>query len=64
MYGSAGMPVVLDDAFGRLDDDRLRSMLRVLAKAAEKHQIFLFCCTNREEALLRESGIPFTTLEL
>ena len=64
MYGSAGMPMVLDDAFGRLDDDRLRSMLRVLAKAAEKHQVFLFCCTNREEALLRESGIPFTTLEL
>lgn len=64
MYGSAGMPMVLDDAFGRLDDDRLRAMLRVLALAAEKHQIFLLCCTEREEKLLKEAGIAYTSMTL
>jgi uncharacterized protein YhaN len=64
MYGSAGMPMVLDDAFGRLDDDRLCSMLRVLAKASEKHQIFLLCCTDREESFLQKAGIAYTPLTL
>ncbi len=64
LYGSSGMPMVLDDAFGRLDDARLLSMLRVLSAAATKHQIFLFCCTHREETMLTQAGLPYTRMTL
>ena len=63
-YEGAGMPLVLDDAFGRLDDHRLTAMLKVLSAAAEKHQIFLLCCTDREETTLQKLGTKYTALEL
>ena len=61
-YEGAGMPLVLDDAFGRLDDHRLTAMLKVLSAAAEKHQIFLLCCTDREETTLQKLGTKYTAL--
>ena len=61
-YEGAGMPLVLDDAFGRLDDHRLTAMLKVLSAAAEKHQIFLLCCTDREETTLQKLGAKYTAL--
>lgn len=63
-YEGAGMPLVLDDAFGRLDDGRLTAMLKVLSAACEKHQIFLLCCTDREETTLQQLGTKYTALEL
>ncbi len=63
-YEGAGMPLVLDDAFGRLDDDRLKAMLKVLALAGEKHQIFLLCCTSREEDTLKKLGAEYTALAI
>lgn len=61
-FGGAGMPLILDDAFGRLDDDRLAAMLKILSAAGEKHQIFLFCCTSREEQALKKLGTAYTPL--
>lgn len=61
-YEGAGMPLVLDDAFGRLDDHRLTAMLKVLSATAEKHQIFLLCCTDREETTLQKLGTKYTAL--
>ena len=58
------MPLILDDAFGRLDDGRLTAMLKVLSAACEKHQIFLLCCTNREEDALNKLGRAYTALAL
>lgn len=62
LFAGAGMPFVLDDAFGRLDDKRLACMLQVLAEAAKKQQILLFCCTEREKELLERAGLPYTAL--
>jgi len=39
-----GMPVVLDDALGYTDPDRLRLMGAVLARAAKECQIVIFTC--------------------
>lgn len=64
LYGGAGMPFVLDDAFGRLDDMRLKHVLRVLSAASAKHQILLLCCTAREEETLQSMGLPFCTLQI
>lgn len=60
LFGGEGMPVVLDDAFGRLDDRRLEDTMRVLGGAAEKHQLLLLCCTDREETALRRAGVAFS----
>ncbi len=40
-----GTPLVLDDALGYTDPDRLRLMGAVLAKAAKECQIIIFTCT-------------------
>lgn len=59
LFGGAGMPIVLDDAFGRLDDKRLEDTMRVLGEAAKQHQLLLLCCTDREETALRRANVPF-----
>jgi uncharacterized protein YhaN len=39
-----GTPLILDDALGYTDPDRLRLMGAVLAKAAKECQIVIFTC--------------------
>ncbi len=58
LFDGEGMPLVLDDAFGRLDDERLENAMRVLGKAAERHQFLLLCCSDREEQALARAGVP------
>ncbi len=62
LFGGAGMPMILDDAFGRLDDSRLEHTLRLLGAAAEKHQLLLLCCTDREQRALERVGVPYRLL--
>lgn len=62
LFDGAGMPILLDDAFGRLDDRRLEDTMRVLGASAELHQVLLLCCTDREEAALRNANVPYTRL--
>lgn len=64
LFGGAGMPAVLDDAFGRLDDRRLEDTMRILGEAAEKHQLLLLCCTDREEAALQNAGVSFRQVSM
>lgn len=59
LYGELQMPLLLDDTFGRLDDERLRSTLCMLGEAAETHQLLLLCCTTREKDMLERQGIPY-----
>ena len=59
LFDGAGMPIVLDDAFGRLDDTRLKDTMRVLGEAAKQHQLLLLCCTDREEIALQQAGVTY-----
>lgn len=63
LFGGNGVPMVLDDAFGRLDDARLASALSLLAEAAKRHQLLLLTCTDREEACMKANGISYHKLE-
>ena len=44
-------PLVLDDAFVRFDDRRLKNILALLQQMAQQRQILLFTCQGREKAL-------------
>ena len=43
------LPLILDDALVRFDDDRLRSAVEVLRQEAERKQVILFTCHSREQ---------------
>lgn len=45
-------PLVLDDAFVRFDDIRLRAALDILREEAQRKQVILFTCQSREKELL------------
>lgn len=45
-------PLVLDDAFVRFDDTRLKAVLEILREASGRRQVILFTCQNREKELL------------
>ena len=47
-------PLVLDDAFVRFDDDRLKETLKLLKRSGESRQVILFTCQSREQKLLEE----------
>lgn len=47
-------PLILDDAFAFYDDKRLANALKLLKKEAEKRQILVFTCQNREAQILSE----------
>ena len=46
------LPIMLDEAFAYFDNERLRNVLEYLAKEYSDHQILIFTCSNREEAIL------------
>ncbi|AKJ64774.1 ATP-binding protein [Kiritimatiella glycovorans] len=52
-----GMPLVLDDALGYTDPDRLRLMGAVLAKAAKNCQIVIFTCVPERYAHIGEANV-------
>ena len=45
-------PLVLDDAFVRFDDTRLKAAMEVLRETAETKQVILFTCQSREKNAL------------
>ena len=47
-------PLVLDDAFVRCDDDRLREILKLLTQSGQEKQVILFTCQSREEKIMEE----------
>ena len=47
-------PLVLDDAFVRFDDDRLKEILKLLKQSGEEKQVILFTCQSRERKIMEE----------
>ena len=43
------VPLVLDDAFVRFDDTRLKAALEILEETAKQKQVILFTCQSREK---------------
>ena len=41
-------PLVLDDALGRFDDERMKAAVEILKEMGQKKQIILFTCQGRE----------------
>lgn len=62
LFGGNSVPMVLDDAFVRIDSERLVAMMSAVASAAERHQIFIFTHGNREREALSGAGIPFSRI--
>lgn len=46
------VPLVLDDAFVRFDDVRLKAALEILRETAQDRQVILFTCQSREKEIL------------
>lgn len=46
-------PLVLDDAFVRFDDTRLKAALQILKEESVQKQVILFTCQSREKELLQ-----------
>ena len=47
-------PLVLDDAFVRFDDDRLKEILKILKQSGQDKQILVFTCQSRESKIMEE----------
>ena len=47
-------PLILDDAFARFDDDRLKETLKLLKRSGESNQVILFTCQSREQKIMEE----------
>lgn len=64
LYGGVNPPVILDDAFGRLDDDRLEALLSLLSTENNNSQTFILTCGDREQKLLDRAGKQYSVLSL
>lgn len=51
------MPLILDDALGYTDPERLRLMGAVLAKAAKECQIVIFTCVPDRYSYVGEAKV-------
>lgn len=58
------MPIVLDEAFAYYDTERLKNILKYIAKRFSNHQVMLFTCTNREKDILEELDLEFNFIKL
>ena len=47
-------PLILDDAFVRFDDGRLKEALNILNQTGEDMQVILFTCQSRERNIMEE----------
>lgn len=57
------MPLLFDEAFARLDDERTSSLLALLCSFAEEGgQSLLFTCHTREAELLEDADFTYITL--
>ncbi|HBR32752.1 MAG TPA: hypothetical protein DD733_11795 [Clostridiales bacterium] len=64
LYNGVNPPIILDDAFGRFDDERLEALLGLLSAKSTEGQIFIFTCGDRERNLLDKAGINYSALSL
>ena len=64
LFGGCGVPILLDDAFVRIDDTRLRMMTGAIAEAAKKHQIFILTHGEREKDAFDDVGIAYNEISI
>lgn len=64
LFGGCGVPVLLDDAFVRIDDSRLRMMAGAISEAAKKHQIFILTHGEREMDAFDDIGVEYNTVKI
>ncbi|HHX10924.1 MAG TPA: AAA family ATPase [Firmicutes bacterium] len=57
-------PLFLDDSFVQYDDKRLEGALKIVAELSERHQILLFSCHGREQAMAERLGIRCNIVNL
>ncbi len=55
--GEKGMPLILDDALGYCDADRLQTMGAILMKAAEECQIIIFTCMRERYSFIGSAEV-------
>jgi len=60
--GDRSLPLIFDESFSRLDDDRLSNMLKLLS--AGGRQCLLFTSCGRETKQLKALGLPHAVLSL
>ena len=57
LYKKAVPPFIFDESFARMDNERLRRVLTLVSKYANRsYQSFLFTCHDREKNLMAEIG--------
>lgn len=64
IYSETRPPLVLDDAFVRLDGKRLEYMLELVKTVADKGQVFLFSCHDREKQILDSTDTPYNRITI
>ncbi len=58
------LPLILDDAFARYDEERLEKILELLSLEAVDRQILIFSCQTRERDMLTQRKAAFHYSEL
>lgn len=61
--GKSALPLIFDDSFTQIDDNRLVNLLTALGKVKDR-QILIFTCHNREKEILNALGINHTYIPL
>lgn len=56
------MPIILDESLAYYDDERMKKILKYLAK--QNHQILIFTCSEREIKILKEEKINHQIVEM
>ncbi len=62
LFGGCGVPILLDDAFVRIDDGRLRMISGAVNEAAKKHQILILTHGNREKDAFDDIGVDYNNV--
>lgn len=64
MYPDISVPLIFDDAFVCIDDQRLPSVLKLLSHLSADRQITVISCSDREIRALDALGLPYSKQEL
>ncbi len=64
MYPDISVPLIFDDAFVCIDDQRLPSVLKLLSHLSADRQITVISCSDREIRALDALELPYSNQEL
>lgn len=62
IYSETRPPLVLDDAFVRLDGERLENMIQLVKTVAGEGQVFVFTCHEREGQILDNTDTKYNRI--